>query len=343
MREKGTVRELRLKSGLTQAELADRIGVSENTIANWEKGTASKWIRNLLKLCEALKCDLRDLDPDYCLQSKEAQSLSSDLLNEVYGYCQAIATGNKKAASEIAAYATRYNPRLHYWIDHANHIMEQAMQEAPAEIDTEAICNALVLQSLTSQLSQYSPSEITENKFLSIVQQARLSDAFLKRYASFSAEDAGSGQYVRKLIFQTSFLAVYIIGWSPGQESTMHHHGNSLDVIYVIEGEMTHWLLSPDIWESKGMAIPFENSLLEGNIPKKNKGVSTRVCDGDFICVPRRYAHQIANVSKANLITLHIRWGQPPDDDRWELNKQSSSGCLKFECEQKGLYRIQRP
>ena len=342
MNEKALVRELRLKAGLTQADLAKQVGVSENTIANWEKGTASKWIRHLLKLCSALKCDLKDLDPDYSVQKKETQSLSPDLLSEVYRYCQAVATKDEKAASEIAAYATRYNSKLRYWIDHADLIMEQAPQGEKNEIDTEAICNALVLQSLTAQLSLFPPGEITETMFLEIVQQAKLADTFLRRYASFSAEEDNKDKYVRKLIFQTNFLAVYVIGWRLGQESTMHHHGNSLDVIYVVEGEMTHWSLSPDIWESEGMAVPFETSLHEENVPK-SKGISKQAHQGDFICIPRRYAHQITNTSKANLITLHIRWGQPPDDDKWESNQKFSKECLMFEWEQKGLYQIQRP
>ncbi|HEY9619409.1 MAG TPA: helix-turn-helix transcriptional regulator [Crinalium sp.] len=53
---------LRERAGLTQRELAQIVGVTETTIANWERGRSGlDWIERFIKLCNALNCDLDDL------------------------------------------------------------------------------------------------------------------------------------------------------------------------------------------------------------------------------------------------------------------------------------------
>jgi transcriptional regulator with XRE-family HTH domain len=53
---------LREASGITQRELALTVGVTETTIANWERGRSGlEWIDRLIKLCQALDCNLEDL------------------------------------------------------------------------------------------------------------------------------------------------------------------------------------------------------------------------------------------------------------------------------------------
>lgn len=51
----------RLAAGLTQAQLAEAVGCSEQTINRWEHGLFIPRGANLLKLAETLKCDPRDL------------------------------------------------------------------------------------------------------------------------------------------------------------------------------------------------------------------------------------------------------------------------------------------
>lgn len=56
------IAELRKNRGLTQLDLANIVGVTETTIANWEKGrTGADWILKLALLCTALECSLDDL------------------------------------------------------------------------------------------------------------------------------------------------------------------------------------------------------------------------------------------------------------------------------------------
>ncbi len=56
------IAELRDRAGLTQLELSQKVGVTENTIANWEKGRSGlDWIEKLIRLCRTLNCSLEDL------------------------------------------------------------------------------------------------------------------------------------------------------------------------------------------------------------------------------------------------------------------------------------------
>ncbi|MEM1256562.1 MAG: helix-turn-helix transcriptional regulator [Cyanobacteria bacterium P01_H01_bin.21] len=55
------IAELRKRAHLTQIELADRVGVTETTIANWENGRADDWIERIALLCDALECSIQDL------------------------------------------------------------------------------------------------------------------------------------------------------------------------------------------------------------------------------------------------------------------------------------------
>ena len=53
---------LRDRAGLTQRALALHLGVTENTIQNWEKGKSGfEQIIRVVKLAQLLKCDLKDL------------------------------------------------------------------------------------------------------------------------------------------------------------------------------------------------------------------------------------------------------------------------------------------
>lgn len=53
-----TLRALREKAGLTQVELAERVGVRQATISDLETGKSTRIEFDLLdKLCEALGCD----------------------------------------------------------------------------------------------------------------------------------------------------------------------------------------------------------------------------------------------------------------------------------------------
>lgn len=55
------IARLRIERGLTQAQLAEIIGVHRNMVYGWETGKFKPRGENLLKLADALNCDARDL------------------------------------------------------------------------------------------------------------------------------------------------------------------------------------------------------------------------------------------------------------------------------------------
>lgn len=65
----GTIREeiaknirfYRKKSGLTQKELSEKIGVNNSAVSNWESGQNSIDIEILVKVCDALGVSLSDI------------------------------------------------------------------------------------------------------------------------------------------------------------------------------------------------------------------------------------------------------------------------------------------
>ena len=46
------LKELRLKKGLTQTELGEKVGVKQNTFTNWENGKREPNFETLLKLAD---------------------------------------------------------------------------------------------------------------------------------------------------------------------------------------------------------------------------------------------------------------------------------------------------
>ena len=60
-RPKSKIAELRQKAGLTQAQLAVFIGVTPNTIQNWEKDDGLDQLQKYLKLCVLFDCNIEDL------------------------------------------------------------------------------------------------------------------------------------------------------------------------------------------------------------------------------------------------------------------------------------------
>ena len=60
---KSNIAELRRSLKLTQLELSQKVGVTETTIANWEKnrGGGLEIIERFVRLCEALQCRAQDL------------------------------------------------------------------------------------------------------------------------------------------------------------------------------------------------------------------------------------------------------------------------------------------
>lgn len=55
------IRELRQKQGLSQQQLADKLGVSQQAVAQWENGERKPRTEKLQLLAEILHCTIDEL------------------------------------------------------------------------------------------------------------------------------------------------------------------------------------------------------------------------------------------------------------------------------------------
>ena len=56
-----TLRGARVNAGIMVKEVAERMGVTAQTIYNWERGISEPSIKNLIKLCEMYGITLNDI------------------------------------------------------------------------------------------------------------------------------------------------------------------------------------------------------------------------------------------------------------------------------------------
>jgi transcriptional regulator with XRE-family HTH domain len=82
------IREARLRAGLTQAEVAARVGTTQSAIARWEAGKARPSLETLTRILRSCGLELRlalssyDPDESSLLERKLAQS-PADRLDEL--------------------------------------------------------------------------------------------------------------------------------------------------------------------------------------------------------------------------------------------------------------------
>ena len=55
------IRDIRQARGMTQNELADRLGVNQSMISDYESGKVGLSLTKAVKIADILECDLNDL------------------------------------------------------------------------------------------------------------------------------------------------------------------------------------------------------------------------------------------------------------------------------------------
>lgn len=55
------IRHQRQKSKMTQTELAERVGIKQCTLSEYESGSLTPSVENLIRLADVLKCSLDEL------------------------------------------------------------------------------------------------------------------------------------------------------------------------------------------------------------------------------------------------------------------------------------------
>ncbi|NEN99465.1 MAG: hypothetical protein F6K50_29480 [Moorea sp. SIO3I7] len=230
-------------------------------------------------------------------------SSDQQLAKLVTEYCRLVtqpelSSQDAQSITEILSYS-RYDQELNYWLCQADQLIDYQLSTG-AIPDYDLVVSSLSIKNLAYNLTRVPSHQVTFETFKELVTQTKLKHRFLDQYISFDEQ-----HFSRKAIFQTTALTIYMIGWRPGQGSTAHHHGQSLDAIFVYKGEMTHRFPNQD----------------EGLEPDKMPSRPGELFgENQVVCIDRKQYHLMANNSSKDLVTLHFRFGTPPDNINWQTN-----------------------
>jgi len=100
LKPKSRVAALRTQSGLTQVQLAALIGVTPNTIQNWEKDNGLDQLERYLKLAEIFGCKVSDLVERVPVSEEEEPKAKGFSLEELQELRERWGTGVKVQPSE---------------------------------------------------------------------------------------------------------------------------------------------------------------------------------------------------------------------------------------------------
>lgn len=113
-----------------------------------------------------------------------------------------------------------------------------------------------------------------------------LKDDLFKEHISFCCQD-----YQRKLLCRTPRFDMLILCWQPNQFSSIHHHGESLNVTRVYRGILTSRTFSNTFYTKATSPVQINEEYLHQD---------------RLTTVDRYQIHQLANTSEENLVTFHV-------------------------------------
>ncbi len=89
--------ELRQHSNMSQMELGTKLGVSRQTVSQWEANISQPSLKNLQILCDIFNAKIEELLPDKNEQNKDKE-ISSDRLNDI-----SVCNGEKQEVAAVVA------------------------------------------------------------------------------------------------------------------------------------------------------------------------------------------------------------------------------------------------
>lgn len=241
-----------------------------------------------------------------------SDNLDTETTEVLKTYCSLRQHYNAKVSSRILWPRTLIKSSL---VDKVEDILEECTPFRERGNSGDFIISRLKLSLLAKKLKGrggkgQDPMALDCRYFRELLEEIQLPKSFLMQYVKFD-----STKYKRTLVFRTripSLVSVYVISWEPGQFAPIHHHGNALDGIIVVDGNMTHALTPPKSY------VPYE-SVCAG---KKQEVDSEVYKEGDILIVPPCYCHQIENASEERLVTVHFRIGFLPHDEYWNEEQE---------------------
>jgi cysteine dioxygenase len=148
---------------------------------------------------------------------------------------------------------------------------------------------ALSLEEFLVLMSAPAADKLTHEQFMEYGQRLALPDELLSAHTRFAAHE-----YARNLLCRTPRFELLVLCWRPGQHSTIHDHGGSLNAIKVRHGELTSRLYAP----TRGTPPQADGPVRL--VEQQTAGA------GAMAGIGREGIHQLANETGGDLVTVHL-------------------------------------
>ena len=137
-------------------------------------------------------------------------------------------------------------------------------------------------------------------RFAALALRLDLDDTLVSAHVRFC-----DGHYARNLICRTTQFELLVLCWKPGQASTVHDHGGSLNVTRVYSGDLTSRVFRR---RGGGSGVATPGGAAAGELPSGPVDlVDEQVLAGSGAAtVDRGAIHQLGNWSHEGLITVHL-------------------------------------
>jgi cysteine dioxygenase len=146
----------------------------------------------------------------------------------------------------------------------------------------------LALDQLVLQLARSPVSALRHTQLLELAGGLAIPGELIERRTVFT-----SGGYARNLVFRTPEVELLVLCWRPGQGTSIHDHGGSLNAIRVHSGELTSRLFAPTAGAPTGSG------------PVVVASEETVGAEG-LTGLDRGGIHQLVNLSDVDLVTIHL-------------------------------------
>jgi hypothetical protein len=151
------------------------------------------------------------------------------------------------------------------------------------------LLESLTLEQFLCKLRYIPSEEMTLDIFQVLVERLDLSEDLLNSHILFSQR-----QHQREVIHSSKLINISVISWKPGDHIDKHAHEDSLSIIRVCRGELTHWNWKPVDLNSQQYKNP--------------RGKGEKIHEDGLVCLDYFEEHELSNQTKENLITLHFRY-----------------------------------
>lgn len=145
------------------------------------------------------------------------------------------------------------------------------------------------IDDLMLAMMQVPPERLSLEQLQEWIAHLDLRDELFKQHIAFCSQS-----YQRRLVCRTSRFDLLVLGWQPGQASSIHDHADSLNVTRVYQG-----CLTARLFDQTGPRCSNVNSSVQLQ-------QETHLQADELATVDRYQIHQLANTSNENLVTLHL-------------------------------------